>query len=1004
MSARRGDSLPRLALTTALVAATLLGAVRAGAQGWITQLVISPQPSPFLSDWEIDPAIGELIVTNTTATTTDVTFHYTLTRGGQVLLRGTTAAHAIPAGESVVFNATSTFGGRADWDGSVQGQVARTGRLPEGEYEGCVTMVGPGNIVLAPRECARFSLQYPDPPFLVFPLNGDTVSAQDPIFEWQPVQLPPAADGRIGYVLQIAEVRTEARQLPEVALQSSILHYLEPDLIQTSHQYPVGAMPLVPGRTYAWRVQALDGEGRPVAANQGRSDIWTFVYRESGTEVTARVARVALESGRDTLKYAGDTTRYQARLYDADNVEIRGKRVAWSSLDTTVARVDTAGIVRGAGAGETRIVATVDGVADSALSVTAALAGLTVRFERYVAESDAPSLLELVRSGSFDEVSPRLMELLRSGELRIPLPRLPGIEAASSVPGGSGAWMGTDGAGSDGCLESAFEVLDPQADAARRVFVFHVRMDAARWQAVASCLGIPGEQDAAADGETPRRMILVASWLTPGFPRLFLAIKGPGLGLSILGPRNEGQFFVLNITPSVTVSSELLPTGLGDFFGDVALDAGIGLTYYSTRRCADETTAICSFLSWINPGNPVLTIQAFAGVTASESSIGTGSPVTDSVGTGRPGKSIALGFSIQASLPVRVWDVEVLGSSLDSTQVGFLFAVQDSIKPGDSQKAHNWSIGVSPTITAWITGAGGNGFELAGSIGFEIDPTALSDRPKLVVSGQLSTVWKFWQLRLGNPLIVLTRTMESGGDIGLGLSGTWGIGPWNGNAADAVGISDGGDAASSQRGDAGGAKIGGGAAFEEAGRGAIELKWEKPKPETAKPDRTESTYQERRSAHLAASLNANAAAKRVTEQRGKCDAATRAATQAENEMRDGTLDRAERDAAVAERSAACGAIAGLEAEAERAKAEEATAKRALLDAANARQAKIDPDSDPDAPPATPPATTAAPRLMCGKEPSAAGKRCFSWTARLAVKNETLPNLLGKAVQMIGTTP
>jgi hypothetical protein len=410
----------------------LLVGTTASAQGWSAQLVLSPLPSPFLSDWEVDPSIGELIVTNSTGTSANVTFHYTLTRNGQALVRGTSDPQLVPSGAPTVFNAGSTFGGRADWDRSVQDLVARTGRLPEGEYEGCVTVAGAGGTVLVARQCARFTLQYSDPPFLVFPMNGDTIASQDPIFEWQPVQLPPAADARVGYVLQVAEVNTAARQRPEVALQSNILHYTEPNLVQTSHQYPVGALPLVSGRTYAWRVQALDGDGRPVATNQGRSEIWTFVYRALETESRATVASVVLEPRRDTLRFVGDTARYDVKVYDADNVELAGKRVQWRALDTTVARVDSTGVVTSARVGETRIVASVDGVADSALSVTARVASIAVRFERYNAGVDKPNLLEILQSTSFEETVPKLMELFQSGELRIPVPRLPGVESGQA--------------------------------------------------------------------------------------------------------------------------------------------------------------------------------------------------------------------------------------------------------------------------------------------------------------------------------------------------------------------------------------------------------------------------------------------------------------------------------------------------------------------------------------------------------------------------------------------
>ena len=162
----------------------------AAAQGWTAQLVLSPMPSAFVSDWEVDPSVAELIVTNGTPTATDVTFHYTLSRGGQVVLSGVTDAHTVPGNQSVTFNASSSFGGKADWNRELQDLVTRTGRLPEGEYQGCVALAGPGGAVLVERECASFTVGYPDPPFLVHPMNGDTVHSQAPLFEWQPEHQP----------------------------------------------------------------------------------------------------------------------------------------------------------------------------------------------------------------------------------------------------------------------------------------------------------------------------------------------------------------------------------------------------------------------------------------------------------------------------------------------------------------------------------------------------------------------------------------------------------------------------------------------------------------------------------------------------------------------------------------------------------------------------------------------------------------------------------------------
>jgi hypothetical protein len=836
--------------------------------GWTAQLVLSPLPSPFLSDWEVDPGIGQLVVTNGTSATNEITFHYTLTRSGQLLLRGVTDPQTVPAGQAVTFDATSTFGGRADWDRGVQDQMARTGRLPEGEFEACVTITDPGGLVLVPRQCVRFSTLYPDPPSLVFPLNGDTVTTQDPIFEWLPVQLPPQADGRIGYVLQIAEVNTAARQRPEVALESNILHYLEPDLLETSHAYPLGALPLAPGRTYAWRVQALDGDGRPVAANQGRSEVWTFVYREPEAEVHRAVASIALTPRRDTLRYVGDTARYDVRAYDADNVEIPGKRAAWRSLDTTVVRVDTLGVVTGVAAGETRIVATVDGVADSALSVTAVPTGLTVGFERFDASTDQPSLLELVRSGSYDDVVPKLMELLQSGQLRIPIPRLPGVpgqqDDVSSLDdlgpldrgnGASGPHPGLSRprSTSDETCGTMRVPAEAATDRDRQVWVVPFRLRGGDAESVQRhCFQVdldsvvvvdstpycdrpgPRPNDSTHTGCPPGRRrwdldstlvvdttttvdtttvgadvaLFGVSWAT-GLPRVFIMLKPPGDEFAIPGTSLRSRYWVFNLLRSGEVSSAMLPPAYAGFFGDESFDVGVGLTLHIKRQCG--ASDFCEAVRWFyRNANPDVTIHAFAGVTAAELSYGTG---------GR-GSATALGFNIQASLPVRVWGVGFEGLRLDSTQAGVIFAVQDSVENPRTTRTHNWSIGIAAALTVWWSGPH-NAWEASGSIGHEWDPK--NHTRKIVISGQLEQVWKFWWFRIGNPQIVFTRTLgQDLPETTLEVSGSWGAGAWDGNPNEAVGLVDGGG---DQRGDIGGAASGGG--LEEMGRALVKVIWTK---------------------------------------------------------------------------------------------------------------------------------------------------------------------------------
>lgn len=949
-------------------AAIVTGSGVAGAQAWTAQLVLSPAPSAFVSDWEVDPTIAELIVTNGTATATNVTFHYTLARGTQVVVRGVTDPHMVPANQSKVFNAASTFGGKADWNREMQDLVTRTGRIPEGDYEACVALADPGGAVLVERECVRFTVAYPDAPFLVYPMNGDTIRSQAPMFEWQPVQVPAMADARIAYVLQIAEVSAMARQSPEVALSSNILHYAEPNLVETSHQYPVGALPLVSGRTYAWRVQALDGTGKPIASNQGRSEIWTFVYREPESEAQRTVARVELTASRDTLRFAGDTVRYLARAYDADNVEIVGRTAQWRALDTTIARIDSTGVVTAARIGQARIVASIDGVADSASTIIAPRQ-LAVRFESYDAATESPSLIELIKSGSFDEVVPALMARLEAGEFVIPIPRHPDATSSGSGPGDTGAEAAIDDGSSPGGpfaglitnagaaysargTECSVAIQGATASLNRVKKVFTVLLNNPSTTGVLQqCKAVPeSAEDSAEPNESTdettttsvpfnRSLLFVVSWEHPGLPRAFVAWKGAGgLPIPIGGTRVVVRYAVLNLIRAVEVGSEMLPDTLARYFGDDSFDAGIGITLYSKRSCpaqsemvprvvlpeesvperiggawadARDQGMLCYVLRTLHPETPEITTVAFLGRTAAETSVGFGGgrDVSKSVGVSR-----AFGFSIHSTLPVRKYSNDGSGVRIDSTQVGLLFAIQDSltttvqrtVTEGPERDtsavrgkfAQGWSVGVSPTLSIWLTGSKDRQWQVDGSVGLEWDPSNIVSgeahawAPKLVVSGVLQATWMLGPVRLGSPQFVFTTPLgQLTGQreaTTLALSGAWGLGePGEIGLVENDGGSQPTDAGSSRSALKG---------FEELGRGQVTLEWtQMTAANLAQENRrvaaagdTTRAKQERDSAtaRLARKQQEyDAAKKRLETATAKLDTATKTATLGQKEER-----------------------------------------------------------------------------------------------------------------------
>ena len=289
--------------------AAALRAVPAFAQGtWDATLMVSPYPSPYLSDWETNPNIASFTLLNTGTQAQDVIlFSEVRNAAGVVVTVGRSDPQTIPPGVPVIYSDLTQIAGTQEHDPQIEDLVRRSGRLPEGDYVACVAVTNLSGFVLA-QECTDFSIAYPDPPMLITPADGEVVSSAAPILQWTPLQVPP--DYTLQYVLQVAEVLPN--QLPEAALSSNILHYENLDVGTTNLPYPIDALPLASGKTYAWRVVAMDQNGYAAAANNGSSEIWTFRFDDGTspeTPVGPRAAPTTLrvQVAKTSVPDAGDS-------------------------------------------------------------------------------------------------------------------------------------------------------------------------------------------------------------------------------------------------------------------------------------------------------------------------------------------------------------------------------------------------------------------------------------------------------------------------------------------------------------------------------------------------------------------------------------------------------------------------------------------------------------------------------------------------------------------------
>ncbi len=130
---------------------------------------------------------------------------------------------------------------------------------------------------------------------LISPANSETVRVQNPTFSWNSYLTPADYDGDGYYKIKIVEIKGD--ESPDNAFRTnkpffekdSIARFkgnkpfFERDsLIRLDIQYTSSALKLEPGKRYAWNVQALNRDGKPVGLNNGTSEVWKFMMSTPG--------------------------------------------------------------------------------------------------------------------------------------------------------------------------------------------------------------------------------------------------------------------------------------------------------------------------------------------------------------------------------------------------------------------------------------------------------------------------------------------------------------------------------------------------------------------------------------------------------------------------------------------------------------------------------------------------------------------------------------------------
>ncbi len=253
--------MKKLQLTAVLM---LLGIISLTAQS--LSLRLNSKPSPYLSDWEGHQETVQLVI-NHSGNEIEAKIKAQLFRNGTLVAASDLAAMPVMTIEPgvmilgpedlVPFNYVTYYG-------NVREQAIRTGRLPAGEYQLCLSLVEPFSLgAITQPMCQPFFIPDYQPPACLFPLNQtelSTTSLAATTLRWTPV-MPLPSDHDVLYEVQVYEVLPG--QYPQQAIRSNRPIVALTVENQTFLPWPTD-YELPDSGKYVWTVKAMDLVAEPV--------------------------------------------------------------------------------------------------------------------------------------------------------------------------------------------------------------------------------------------------------------------------------------------------------------------------------------------------------------------------------------------------------------------------------------------------------------------------------------------------------------------------------------------------------------------------------------------------------------------------------------------------------------------------------------------------------------------------------------------------------------------
>ncbi len=314
------------------------------------QVVMSPRPSTYLSDWQTKTETITLIVNNTSGVAIDCKIKTQLYNGSGSLFGETNLSkmqlisllpgiNQFHADDIYPLAAIIFYGGT-----QIQIQMAQTGKIPEGNYNLCINLVNPTTglpLTALPPQCKMFTIAAYQAPILISPRDNEQVLSTNIsgiLFRWTTVV--PSPNFIVTYKLQIWEVPPGTNGVDAIRSTQPVVdkNYRG----QTQAMWPTDFASPEVGKKYEWAITPVDDQERKIIDGTGMSAPFGFSVISAGNpsdtttipfNKTQKISLISPKEGSTYALWTDVSDTYKSNYKDSTHHDFSEETINFSWLD-----------------------------------------------------------------------------------------------------------------------------------------------------------------------------------------------------------------------------------------------------------------------------------------------------------------------------------------------------------------------------------------------------------------------------------------------------------------------------------------------------------------------------------------------------------------------------------------------------------------------------------------------------------------------------------------------